>query len=127
MFFGQQVALAVMAVLLKVGRSTVPAQVPSHIPLRLLRLWLAQKQGVPLEAVSLWYNGRRLGDALPVGVHIPPNACVEGMVGMWGGNSGSFHLSSSSSSPPPPPPWLRLFFVSLFLSHAQPSLRSQEQ
>ncbi len=76
-----------MAVLLKVGSATIPAQVPSHIPLRLLRLWLAEKQGVPLEAVSLWYNGRRLGDALPVGVHIPPNACVEATVSLPGGNS----------------------------------------
>ncbi len=87
MFLGPQVVLAVMAVLLKVGGATVPVQVPSHIPLRLLRLLVAEKQGVPVEAVSLWYNGRRLGDALTVGVHIPSNASIEIMVKLPGGNS----------------------------------------
>ena len=75
-----------MAVLLKVGSATVPVQVPSHIPLGLLRLWLAAEQDVPLEAVSLWYNGRRLGDKLPLGIHLPPNACIEAMVSLPGGD-----------------------------------------
>ena len=87
MNFGPQVALAVMAVLLKVGSATVPVQVPSRIPLGLLRLWLAAEQDVPLEAVSLWYNGRRLGDKLPLGIHLPPNACIEAMVSLPGGKS----------------------------------------
>lgn len=77
------------SVLLKVGSATVPVQVPTHISLGVMRVWLALELDVQLVAVSLWYNGRWLVDALRVGVHFPPNACIEVMVALPGGNSRS--------------------------------------